>query len=83
MNATIDVRSDTQRQDQEQIHPSYNKGGSGFQKDHGETIELVQAWVEERRRTHTEESTYTRENEHRTTENKMERRVPETWKVLD
>ena len=39
-------------------------GGEGFQKDHGETPELVLELDEERRRTHTEESVadgYTRE----------------------
>ncbi len=74
----MDVRSDTQRQDQELTHPRNNKSGAGFQKDHQEKIELVRACDEERWRTHTEESVeggYTREKEERTTENKMERRV--------
>ena len=39
----MDVRSDTQIQDQERTHPMENKSGSGFQKDHGEIIELVWA----------------------------------------
>ena len=74
----MDVRSDTQRQDQELTHPRKNKSGAGFQKDHREKIELVRACDEERWRTHAEESVeggYTREKEDRTTENKMERRV--------
>ena len=46
---------------------------------HRENIELVRACDEERWRTHTEESVegrHTRETEERTTENKMERRMP-------
>ena len=77
-DAAMDVRSDTQRQDQEWTHPRNNKSGAGFQKDHREKIELVRAYDEERWRTHTEESVeggYTREKEERTTENKIERRV--------
>ena len=71
----MDVRSDTQRQDQERTHPRNNKRGADFQKDHREKIELVRACDEERRRTHTGENVengYTREK----VENKMERRVP-------
>ena len=52
--------------------------GTGFQKDHGETVEQVRACDEERWRTHTEESVenrYTREKEERTMVNKMERRL--------
>ena len=77
-DATMDVRSDTQRQDQEWTHPRNNKSSAGFQKDHREKIDLVRACDEERWWTHTEESIesgYTREKEDRTTENKMERRV--------
>ena len=40
-DATMDVRSDTQKQDQERIHPKDNESGAGFQKDHPETIEQV------------------------------------------
>ena len=75
----MDVWSDTQRQDQERTHQRNNKSGAGFQKDHGDTIDLVRACYEERWRTHTEdrvESGYTREKEERMTENKMERCVP-------
>ena len=78
-DSTMDVRSDTQIQDQEWTHPRNNKSGAGFQKDHREKIDLVRACDEERWRTHTEESDegrYTREKEERTTENKMERRMP-------
>ena len=77
-DATMDVRSDTQRQDQERTHQRNNKSGAGFQKEHREKIELVRACDEERWRTPTEENVeggYTREKEERTTENKMERRV--------
>ena len=77
-DATMDVRSDTQRQDQEWTHPRNNNSGAGFQKDHREKIELVRACDEERWQKHTEESVeggYTREKEVRTTENKMERRM--------
>ena len=42
----MDVRSDTQRQDQERTH-SNNESGAGFQKDHREKIELVQSYDEE------------------------------------
>ena len=48
-------------------------------KDHREKIDLVRTCDEARWRTHTEESDegrYTREKEERTTENKMERRMP-------
>ena len=58
-NDTMDVRSDTQRQDQERTHPRDNESGTGFQKDHGETIDLERACDEERWRTH-EENGYTR-----------------------
>ena len=78
-NATMDVPSDTQRQDQGRTHPRNNESGAGFQKDHEETIALVQACDEKRRRTHTEESVekgYSREKDERTTENKMETLVP-------
>ena len=44
----MDVRSDTQRQEQEQTHPRNNESGAGFQKDHREKIELVRACDEER-----------------------------------
>ena len=44
----MDVWSDTQGQDRERIHPRDNKGTTGFQQDHGEMIELVQAYDEER-----------------------------------
>ena len=74
----MDVRSDTQRQDQERTHPRKNTSDASFEKNQGETIELVRACDQERWRTHTEESVedgYTREKEERTTENKMERRV--------
>ena len=74
----MDVRSNTQRQDQELTYSRNNKSGAGFQKDHREKIELVRACDDERWRTHTEESVeggYTREKEEMTTENKMERRV--------
>ena len=47
-NVTLDVRSDPQRQDQERTHPRNNESDAGFQKDHGETIELVRACDEER-----------------------------------
>ena len=40
----MDVRSDMQRQ----THPRENESDAGFQKDHGETIELVQACDEAR-----------------------------------
>ena len=62
-----------------QSRPRNNKSGAGFQKDHREKIELLRTCDEERWRTHTEESVegrYTREKEERTTENKMERRMP-------
>ena len=75
----MDVRSDTQRQDQERTHPRNNKSGAGFKKDHREKIEPVRACDEERWRTHTEESVeggYTTKKEERTTKNKIERRVP-------
>ena len=78
-NATMDVRSDTQRQDQERTHPRNNESDAGLRKDHREKIELVRACDEERWRTHTEESIesgYTREKEERTTKNKMERHMP-------
>ena len=39
-NATMGVRSDTQRQDQERTHPRNNEIGTGFQKDHREKTEL-------------------------------------------
>ena len=71
-----DEWSDTQRKDEER---TYNKSGAGFQKDHGEMIELVWTCDEERRRTHTEKSVddgYTREKEDGTTEYKMEIREP-------
>ena len=73
------VRSDTQRQDHERTHPSNNESDAWFQKDHREKIDMVWACDEERWRTHTEESVegrYTREREEKTTENKLERRVP-------
>ena len=78
-DTTVEVQSDTQRQDQERTHPRNNENDAGFQKDHRETIELVRECDEERRRTHTEESVeggYIREKELRTTENKIERRMP-------
>ena len=56
MDVMMDVRSDTPRQDQERTHPRDNESGAGFQKDHGETVELVRAYDEERLRTRTEES---------------------------
>ena len=37
----MDVRSETQRQDQERTHPRKNESDEGSQKDHGETIEMV------------------------------------------
>ena len=43
-----DVWSDTQRQDQERTHQRTNESDAGFQNDHGETIELVRAYDEER-----------------------------------
>ena len=52
----MDVRSDTQRQDQERTHPRNNEIEEGFQKDHGDTTEMVRACDEERWLTHTEES---------------------------
>ena len=66
----MDVRSDTQRQDQERTHPRDNE--SGTEKYNGETIELVWTCDEEMQRTHTEESVedgYTREKEARMIEN--------------
>ena len=47
-SATMDVRSDTQRQYQERTHPRINESDAGFQQGHGETIELVRAHDEER-----------------------------------
>ena len=47
-NATMDVRSDTQRQDQERTHLRNNESDADCQKYHGEKIEPVQACVEER-----------------------------------
>ena len=44
----MDVRSDTQRQDQERIYMRDDESDAGFQKDHGETIEFVRAYDEER-----------------------------------
>ena len=35
----MNVRRDTQREDEERTHPRNNE--SGFKHDHGETIELV------------------------------------------
>ena len=52
----MDVRSDTQRQDEERTHTRDNESGAGFQKDHRETIGMIWACDEERWRTHTEES---------------------------
>ena len=37
----MDVRSDTQRQDQERTHQMNNEHDAGVQQYHGETIELV------------------------------------------
>ena len=37
----VDMRNDMQRIDQEQTHPKNNESDTGFEKDHGETIELV------------------------------------------
>ena len=65
----MEVRSDTQRQDQERTHPRNYESGAGIQKDHGEVVELVRACDEERRRINTEESVedgYTKEKEDRT-----------------
>ena len=39
----MDVRSDTQRQDQKQTHQRDNESGTGVLKDHGEMIKLVRA----------------------------------------
>ena len=41
--ATVDVCSDTQRQDQERTHLREKQIGAGLQKDHGDTIHLVRA----------------------------------------
>ena len=41
VNATMDVRSDTQRQDQERTHPRNTESNAGCQRYHGATIELV------------------------------------------
>ena len=47
----MDVRSDTQRQDPERTHPRNDESDAGFQKDHGETIELIWARIcQEKRR---------------------------------
>ena len=43
-----DVWSDTQRRDQERTHQRTNESDAGFQNDHGEMIELVRAYDEER-----------------------------------
>ena len=66
---------DTQRQDQKRTHTMDKESGAGFQKDHGETIDLVQAYEEERRRNVMTTMLNTREKDERTTENKMERLV--------
>ena len=58
----------------DKIRNEHIRGTTGFQKDDGETIELVRI-CEERRRTHTEESAedgYASEKEERTTENKKD-----------
>ena len=68
-----------QRHNQKRTHMRDNESGAGFQKDHREKIELAWACDEERCRTQNEEIVeirYTREKKERTTENKMERRVP-------
>ena len=49
-DATVDVRSDTQRQDEERTHPRDNESDAGCRKDHQEKIELVRARDEERLR---------------------------------
>ena len=45
------MRSDTQRRDQERTDPREIESGAGFQKDHGETTELVRASDEEMKNT--------------------------------
>ena len=50
------VWNDMQTEDQERTHMRNNESGTGFKKDHGETIESVQACDEKRSRTHTEKS---------------------------
>ena len=50
---TVDVQSDTQRQDQERTRPRDNESDADFQKDHGQTIELVRSSDEESGRTPT------------------------------
>ena len=52
---------------------------NSFRENRDETVDLVRACDEERWRTHTAESDegrYTREKEEKTTENKMEIRMP-------
>ena len=50
------ARSEAKGQDQDRTDPRNNESGAGFNNDHGETIEPVQACDEESGRTHTEES---------------------------
>ena len=69
-NTRLDM--DEGRLDQERTHPRDNESGTGFEKDHEETIQSVRPCGEERRRTHTGGT----EREEWTTENQMERRVP-------
>ena len=38
-NATVDVWTDTQRQDQARTHPRDNESDAGFKKDHRETVD--------------------------------------------
>ena len=47
-NATMAVRSDMQRHDQERTHRRNNESDTGFQKDHVVTTELVRACDDER-----------------------------------
>ena len=42
-DATVVVRSDTQRQDQERTHTKDYESGTNFQKNHGDMIELARA----------------------------------------
>ena len=72
----MDLRSDTQRHDQERRHTRDNESVTGIQQDQGEKNELALTCGEDRRRTDTEESDedgYTREKEEIMTEKKYEK----------
>ena len=48
-NATMEVRSDTQKQVLKRTHPRNNESGAGFQKNHREMIEPLRTCVAPRR----------------------------------